>query len=86
MNRIYHENDTMNDYVSVWEGRGQEYTHPKSLQVYPVVTEHKPYITGNPKATCGTASGNSSVGMGGDLEDGIYSDCEYRCVYTSRCC
>jgi hypothetical protein len=65
---------------------GREGTHHESLQVHPIITDQEPYITGNPKATCGTASGNSAVRVGVDLEDGIRSYGQYRCIDASRCC
>ena len=53
---------------------------------YPSLTEQEPYVTGNPKDTRGTASGNRGIRPGVDLEDGIGSYCKYHCVHTSRCC
>ena len=47
--------------------------------------EQEPYITDNPKATCGTASGNCAVHKGVDLEDGIWSYSQYSCIHTSCC-
>ena len=44
-------------------GQGRECAHLEGLQVYPIITKQKPYVTGNSKATCGTASGNSGVGI-----------------------
>ena len=56
---------------------GQKGTHHESLQVNPVITEEKPYITSNPKTTCGAAGSNGGVSMGIDLEDRIRSDCKH---------
>ena len=77
----------MSNYISVCQGvQGRECTHNKSLQVYPIITEQEPKVTGNSKATRGAASGNSGVRIGVDLEDGICSYCHNSCVHTSRCC
>ena len=73
----------MNNFISVrlGGGWGQECTHNEGLQIYPIITEQEPYITGNPKATCSAASGNCGMRVGADLEDGIGSYCQYRCVH-----
>ena len=71
--------------ISTWGDRGRECTHNESLQVHPIITEQEPYVTGNPEATCGAASGNGTVCIGVNLEDGTWSYCQYRSVHTSRC-
>ena len=74
----------MNNFISVRGGWGQECTHNESLQIHPIITDQKPYITGNPKATRSAASGDCGMRVGVDLENRICSYCQYRCVHTSH--
>jgi hypothetical protein len=76
----YHQSRNLNEVkFGTWKG-----THNECPQVYPIITEQKPYIAGYSKATCSAANSNRGVSVGVDLEDGIWS---YRkhCRIHSRC-